>query len=114
MTTSMVQLIVKIVVSGIFVGLITEIAKRLPTVGGLVAALPVISLLTIFWLLVDGKTSPQIVETIRGVLFGLIPTTLFLLSLGILLSRDVQFGVALLLSAIILVVVWLIVKQIVT
>lgn len=112
MSNPLVQLFIKMVVSGIFVGLISELAKRLPRVGGLLAALPVISLLTIFWLLVDQQTNTQIALFIRGILFGLIPTTLFLLLLMFLLERDAQFGVALAISAVVLIVTWLVVRAV--
>jgi uncharacterized membrane protein (GlpM family) len=109
-----VQLLVKMVVSGVFVGLISEIAKRLPRVGGLVAALPVISLLTIFWLVLDNQTNNQIANFIRGVLFGLIPTGLFLFSMALLIDRDVKFPVALIVSLIVLSASWLVVHAVAT
>ena len=114
MSNPVAQLVIKMVVSGVFVGLISELAKRLPRVGGLVAALPVISLLTIFWLLVDQQTNPQIAHFIRGILFGLIPTTLFLLLLMLLLERNAQFGVALAISAVVLVIAWIVIRAVAT
>ncbi len=108
-----VQLIVKMVVSGVFVGLISELAKRLPGVGGLVAALPVVSLTTIFWLLVDHQTNTQIAQFIRGILYGLIPTTLFLALLMFLLDREVKFVFALGISLIALSVTWVVVRAVV-
>jgi hypothetical protein len=114
MSNPAVQLVIKMVVSGLFVGLISELAKRLPRVGGLLAALPVISLLTIFWLLVDQQTNTQIAHFIRGILLGLIPTSLFLLLLMVLLERNAQFGLALAISAIALIAVWLVIRAIAT
>ncbi len=113
MSNPTVQLIAKMIVSGVFVGLISELAKRLPRIGGLVAALPVISLLTVFWLLVDKQTNVQIARFIHGVLYGLIPTTLGLLVLALLLERDVSFVLALVISLLALAAVWIVVRALV-
>jgi hypothetical protein len=112
MSNPTAQLVVKMIVSGVFVGLISELAKRLPKIGGLVAALPVISLLTVFWLLVDKQTNVQIAYFIHGVLYGLIPTALCLLLLALLLERNVPFAMALVISLVALAVAWIVVRAI--
>ena len=113
MSNPTAQLVVKMIVSGVFVGLISELAKRLPRIGGLVAALPIISLLTVFWLLVDRQTNAQIAHFVHGVLFGLIPTGLGLLLLALLLERDVSFAVALVISLLALAAAWIVVRAVV-
>lgn len=47
------QLIVKILLSAIIIGVVTEMAKRFPTYGGVIAALPLVSLLSLIWLWVE-------------------------------------------------------------
>ena len=112
MANPVVQIIIKMIVSGIFVGLLSEMAKRLPGVGGLLAALPIVSLLTIFWLRVDGQTNSQISRFIYGILFGLIPTGLFLLLLKVMLDRGMRLLPAVGLGLIALAVIWIVVRQV--
>lgn len=41
--------------SALIIAGVTEMAKRVPTYGGIVAALPIVSLLSIIWLSVQGE-----------------------------------------------------------
>lgn len=113
MSSATLQLIVKMVVSGVFVGLISEISKRLLNIGGLVAALPVISFLTVFWLRVDGGTNQQIAHLLQGILIGIIPTCACLLVLMLLLRREVPLGPAMAVAVVVLAVGWLITRSLV-
>ena len=74
----MMYAVVKILVSAIIIGLVTEIAKRFPTYGGIIAALPLVSLLSILWLSIQGEQSVTLNKFIVGVLMGL-PATMVLL-----------------------------------
>ncbi len=47
--------VMKILVSAIMIAIVSEIAKRFPANGGIVAALPLVSLLSIIWLYVQGE-----------------------------------------------------------
>lgn len=46
----MVYFVIKCALSGIIIGVVSEVAKRSPTFGALIVSLPLISLLGIFWL----------------------------------------------------------------
>ena len=70
--------VVKILVSAIIIGLVTEFARRFPTYGGVVAALPLVSLLSILWLSIQGEEAETLNKFIVGVLMGL-PATIILL-----------------------------------
>jgi amino acid transporter len=43
-------ILVKVLVSAFVIGIVTEIARRFPSYGGIVAALPLVSLLSLIWL----------------------------------------------------------------
>lgn len=47
--------IVKIIVSAAIIGIITEISRRSPSYGGLIAALPIVSMLSMVWLYIQGE-----------------------------------------------------------
>ncbi len=46
----MAFLILKALLSGVIVALVSEVAKRNPGIGGLIASLPLISVLGMIWL----------------------------------------------------------------
>ena len=68
----------KIIASAIVIAVVTEISRRFPSYGGVVAALPLVSLLSIIWLYVQGEQMDTLSKFALGVLWGF-PATAFLL-----------------------------------
>ena len=62
--------LVKIIVSALIIGVITEVAKHYSTIGGFIAALPLVSLLSLFWISFEGGNKTRI-ESIcfRGIIW---------------------------------------------
>ncbi len=85
-------LVVKAVVSGGLVVLVNVIAKRDAGIAGLIVAFPVITLLSAFWLAVDGVPDTTMSAFFTGVLWGLVPTVGFVL--GIVLALRGGFPLA--------------------
>ena len=77
-------LVVKALVSGGLVALVNVVAKREPGLAGLIVAFPVITLVSAFWLAVDGVPDTTMRQFMNGVLWGLLPTFVFVL--GIVVS----------------------------
>jgi hypothetical protein len=63
--------IIKILMSALIIAGVTEMAKKFPAYGGIVAALPIVSLLSIVWLSVQGEKREVISQFTLGVLYGL-------------------------------------------
>ncbi|WP_110065221.1 DUF3147 family protein [Cytobacillus oceanisediminis] len=74
------QILMKIVASALVIGLVTEIARRYPAYGGIFAALPLVSLLSIIWLYLQGENAVILSKFALGVLAGF-PATAFLLGI---------------------------------
>ena len=70
--------IMKIIASAIVIGIVTEVSRRFPSYGGIIAALPLVSLLSIVWLYVQGEQAATLSKFALGVLWGF-PATAFLL-----------------------------------
>lgn len=70
--------ILKIISSAVIIAAVTEIAKRFPTYGGIIAALPLVSLLSIIWLNIQGESSSTISNFALGVLWGFPATAVML------------------------------------
>jgi hypothetical protein len=58
----MTYLIVKCLLSGIIIAVVSEVAKRSPALGALVVLLPFVSLLAIIWLWRDIKDVERIAD----------------------------------------------------
>ncbi|MDR7203255.1 hypothetical protein J2X82_001522 [Priestia megaterium] len=70
-------------------------AKRVPTYGGIVAALPIVSLLSIIWLSVQGEKKEVVSQFTLGVLYGLPGTILLLAVVYICLKNSLHLFMSL-------------------
>ena len=87
----MLYLLVKAALSGIMVAAISEVARRYPGWGGLVASLPLTSLLAMIWLYRD-SSDPQRVAALAGSTFWFIlPSLPMFLVLPALLRSGIGF-----------------------
>jgi hypothetical protein len=86
--------IMKIVISAIVIGIVTEIARRFPTYGGVIAALPLVSLLSIIWLYFQGEQSNTLSKFALGVLWGFPATAILLLIVYILLKNSIPLFIS--------------------
>ncbi|WP_026692039.1 DUF3147 family protein [Peribacillus kribbensis] len=82
--------IVKILISAIIIGTITEFSRRYPQQGGIIAALPIVSLLSILWLYTQGEQIDKISKFAMGVVWGLPGTVVMLLIIGIALKYSIH------------------------
>jgi uncharacterized membrane protein (GlpM family) len=72
-------ILTKAVVSAVVIAGVNLIARQNAGLGGFVAALPWITLLSVMWLAVDRSGIEDVDRFLVGVLWGVIPTVLFLL-----------------------------------
>lgn len=87
-------LLLKIISSAAIIGIVTELARRYPVYGGIIAALPLISILSIIWLTVQGETTQNINKFTLGVLAGLPATMVMLFIIYIALKQSVHLILA--------------------
>ena len=80
---------VKILVSALIIGAVTEVARKFPAYGGIVAALPLVSLLSLIWLYVQGEQTAALSKFALGVIWGL-PATIVLL---VIVYAALQFSI---------------------
>lgn len=92
--------VIKILSSAVIIGVVTEIARRFPLYGGIIAALPLISLLSIIWLTVQGQNNEQTLQFTWGVLIGLPATIVLLGAVYIALKNHLHLGLAILIGLI--------------
>ena len=90
----MLLLLLKGVVSGIVIIVVNLIARRSPSLAGVIVGFPVLTLLSTFWLVIDGESSETIGTFLTGVLWGLIPTFVFLVVIAVSLRSGVNLPLA--------------------
>jgi F0F1-type ATP synthase assembly protein I len=81
----------KVTISAIIILAVNVLAKRYPFIGGWVAALPIVSLLSAGWLLFDKTPNTQLADFLQGVLVGLIPTAIMLFVIVYSLRNGINF-----------------------
>ncbi|AKF77060.1 MULTISPECIES: DUF3147 family protein [Bacillus] len=83
--------IVKIIVSAAIIGIITEISRRSPSYGGMIAALPIVSMLSMVWLYIQGETKETLSHFAFSVASGIPSTVIMLVIIGIALRHSLSF-----------------------
>ncbi|ATP40824.1 hypothetical protein CSE16_12650 [Solibacillus sp. R5-41] len=86
--------ITKIIASAIVIGVVTEISRRFPSYGGIIAAFPLVSLLSIIWLYVQGEQTAMLSKFTLGVLWGLPATAVLLVIVYIALQNSVHLFIS--------------------
>ncbi|KCZ96728.1 hypothetical protein HPO_18425 [Hyphomonas polymorpha PS728] len=98
----MTYFILKAALSGVLIALISEVARRFPGFGGLIASLPLISLMAIIWLWRDtGGDIAQVASHARATLWYVVPSLPFFLILPALMEKGVNFWVSLAVASVI-------------
>lgn len=83
----MTYYLVKLLVSAALIVAISEIAKRTGYLGGLVASLPLVSLLAIGWMWFETHDAAKIADFSRGVFWFVLPSLIFFVLLPWLLPK---------------------------
>ena len=94
MGAAMLYLIIKAALSGALVAAISEIARRNPGWGGLLASLPLTSLLAMIWLWRDSHDPEQVAELSTGAFWFIIPSLPLFIVLPWLLRSGLGFWAA--------------------
>ncbi|MGR5882069.1 DUF3147 family protein [Bacillus cereus] len=90
--------LVKVIVSALIIGVITEVAKHYSTIGGFIAALPLVSLLSLFWISFEGGNKQELSQFALGVLYGFPASALLLFIVYIGLKNSFTLSTSVLLG----------------
>jgi hypothetical protein len=91
----MLYVIIKALVSGAIIAAVSEIAKRSPGVGALVASLPLVSVLGMIWLWRDTHDRALMASHAGATFWFVLPSLPMFLLIPALLGRNVPFWLAL-------------------
>ena len=88
-------LIVKAALSGILIAIISEVAKRYPGIGGLIASLPLVSVLGMIWLWRDKPDVANMADHVEATFWFVLPSLPMFLVVPVLLRNGWSFWASL-------------------
>ena len=90
------RFVLKLLVTNLVIIACARVGAKSPSLGGLIATMPITSLLVLLWLRTDNPDNyPLLTGYTRGVLWGIIPTILFFLAAHFCFRKGLSFPLAL-------------------
>ena len=87
----MLYLVIKAAISGMIVAIVSEVAKRYPGFGALIASLPLVSVLGMMWLWHDKPDVPNMAAHVEATFWFVLPSLPMFLVMPWLLRNGVSF-----------------------
>jgi hypothetical protein len=91
----MLYLFIKAAISGVIVAAVSEVAKRYPGFGALIASLPLVSVLGMIWLWRDKPDVPNMAAHVQATFWFVLPSLPMFLLMPALLKAGWNFWVSL-------------------
>ncbi len=91
----MLYLAIKAGISGILVAIASEVARRYPGFGGMIASLPLVSILAMIWLYRDTSDPVAIAQHATATFWYVLPSLPMFLLVPFLIGRGLSFWPAL-------------------
>lgn len=86
---------VKVVVSALIIVTVAEIAKRSSFLGGLIASLPLVSILAFVWLYLDTRSTERVAALSHSIFWLVVPSLSLFVALPWLLKKTGSFYLSL-------------------
>ena len=87
--------IVKIIITALIIVLVSEISKRLPLLGSLIASLPLISVLGMVWIFQETKDSQKLISHAEGTFWYVLPSLPMFLVMPWMMKKGISFYLSL-------------------
>jgi hypothetical protein len=91
----MLYLAIKAAISGVIVAIVSEVAKRYPGFGALIASLPLVSVLGMLWLWRDKPDVPNMATHVEATFWFVLPSLPMFLVIPWMLRSGIGFWVSL-------------------
>lgn len=97
----MLLFLIKAAVSGLLVALISTIARRYPGWGGLVASLPLVSVMAMLWLYGETRETEKVAALAMSTFWFFLPSMPMFLIIPIMLRSGWSFGVTMITAVVV-------------
>ena len=98
---------IKVFISSAIIVLVSEVAKKDNIIGGLIASIPIVSVLSMIWLYIDTSDINKVKALANGILWMIFPSMSFFIVLPILINCGIKFYLSLTISILITMVCYL-------
>lgn len=110
----MFYLAIKAALSGIIIAVVSEVARRSPGTGALIASLPLISVLGMIWLWRDTHDTERMMVHSTATFWYVLPSLPMFLLIPALMKRDIGFWPALAIGCALTIVLYIAMTWVVT
>ena len=94
--TLVMRFVIKLLVSVCVITFCAQIGRKLPTLAGLIAVMPLTGLIVLVWLCLDNPDNFNLMtEYTKGALWGIVPSTLFFLVAFVCFRRHLSLWIVL-------------------
>jgi len=94
--------LVKLALSNLIIVACVLVGRRYPTLGGLIATMPLTSLIVLVWLSSDNPGNTRLLDGyIRGVLWGILPTIGFFIAALLCVRKGIGLPVVLVVAGVV-------------
>ncbi|MCD8575036.1 MAG: DUF3147 family protein [Erysipelotrichaceae bacterium] len=100
------EFIVKTLVSALIISIIAYISRKSTFIGGLIASLPLTSILALIWMYHDGSSVQSMIELSTIIFWMVIPSLVFFIVFPLLLKMNVPFYGALIGASVVLILTY--------
>ena len=91
----MIWYLVKLLVSALIIVLVSEVSKKLPLIGSLIASIPLISVLGMIWMYGEKVNVSKIASHAEGTFWYVLPSLPMFLLLPWMLRKGINFPISL-------------------
>ena len=104
--------IIKIFITALVVLAVSEISKRLPLLGSLIASLPLISVLGMIWIFQETKDVKKLISHAEGTFWYVLPSLPMFLVMPWMMKKGISFYVSLLSGILLTIILYVIMTKI--
>ena len=83
--------IIKIAITSLIIVVISEVSKRLPLLGSLIASLPLVSVLGMIWIFQETKDTQKLITHAEGTFWYVLPSLPMFLLMPWMMRKGVSF-----------------------
>jgi hypothetical protein len=98
--------VLKFTISALLIVAISEISKRYSLTAGILASLPLVSVLAMIWLYIDTSSVEKVSQLSTSIFWMVLPSLSLFIMLPLLLKSKVSFYPALTVSALVMVLLY--------
>ncbi|MGB7061512.1 MAG: DUF3147 family protein [Candidatus Zixiibacteriota bacterium] len=102
----MLYYVLKFTISALLIVAISEISKRYSLTAGILASLPIVSVLAMIWLYIDTSSIEKVSQLSTSIFWMVLPSLSLFIMLPLLLKNKVPFYPALMISASVMVLLY--------